>query len=571
MSRIHYAFRRLAREPWSAVVAIATLAIAIGACTALFSIVQAVLLRPMGIDAPARVVVMWPTSHGNVSEFPFAAARTLSDRMSSLHDVALVGSVNWFTRFKATSGVPGEVMSHAAVSASFFDVLRAPPLLGRTFRPADDLPTAPRVLILSHGLWVRRFGQDPNVIGRLAYLSDHPFEIVGVMRPEFFYPRGAEFWTPAGPVLADSAQSENVPLDNLLNGLGVFYGVARLADGATADRVRAETAPYLAHVSPEQKLDVSSAGISVTTLPDQIFASARPALLALMGAVVAVLLIACTNVAALLLARDASRTRETAVHAALGASRWTLVSQRIADSGVIAVSGAVIGVAAAALAIRPLVSLSPADIPRLDAAAIDLHVLGFAVGLTVMTTVVVGLLPAWRLGRVSVVTDLKGAATGTTERSGRVGMRRWLVALQVATTVVLLIAAVLSVRSFIRLAHLDLGFDPAQVLTFTLLGTDDTRVDTREQGDDLLERLLARLRQDPRVVAAGAVNQLPFAFGSIGWNANFLLEGQVDSLDTLFGNPPLNRRRRRGHGAVSGDPVTTARSLRAVPAGRPDR
>jgi hypothetical protein len=201
----------------------------------MFSIMQAVLLRPMGIEAPARVVVVWPTSHGNVGEFPFAAARTLSDRMPSLNDVALVGSVNWFTRLKATSDVPGEVISMAAVSASFFDVLRAPPLLGRTFRPADDQSTAPRVLILSHGLWVRRFGQDPNVVGRVAYLGDHPFEIVGVMRPEFFYPRGAELWTPAGPVLADSARSENVPLDNILSGVGTFYGVARLEDEATVD------------------------------------------------------------------------------------------------------------------------------------------------------------------------------------------------------------------------------------------------------------------------------------------------------------------------------------------------
>jgi predicted permease len=494
----------------------------------------------MGIEAPARVVVLWPTSHGNVGEFPFAAVRTLSERMRSLHDVALVGSVNWFTRLKPTSDAPGEVMSMAAVSASFFDVLRAPPLLGRTFRPADDRSTAPPVLILSHGLWVRRFGQDPNVIGRVAYLGDDPVEIVGVMRPEFFYPRGAEFWMPAGPLLAESAQAQNVPLDNILNGVGTFYGVARLAEGSTVDRVRAETLSYIAQAVPEQKLDVSSAGISVTSLPDQIFAAARPALLALMGAVVAVLLIACTNVAALLLARDASRTRETAVHAALGASRWTLVSQRLADSGVIAVSGAVIGVAAAALAVRPLVFLSPADIPRLDTAAIDLGVLAFAVALTVLTTLVVGLLPAWRLRRASVASDLKGAATGTTERSGRVGISRWLVTLQVATTVVLLIASALSVRSFVRLASLDLGFDPAHVLTFTVLGTDDTRVDTREQGDDLLDRLLARLQQDPRVVAAGAVNQLPFTFGPIGWDASFVLEGQLDSRDTRSRNPPLN-------------------------------
>jgi predicted permease len=229
-----------------------------------------------------------------------------------------------------------------------------------------------------------------------------------------------------------------------------------------------------------------------------------------------------------------------AVRTALGASRWRLVSQRLVDSGVIAGSGAIVGVAAAALAIRPLVSLSPSDIPRLDAVAIDWHVLSFAVALTVLTTVVVGLLPAWRLKRVSVAADLKGAATGTTERSGRLGIRRWLVTLQVATTVVLLIASALSVRSFVRLARLDLGFDPVHVLTFTVLGTDDTRVDTREQGDDLLERLLARLRQDPRVEAAGAVSQLPFTFGPIGWDASFLLEGQVASPDTRSRNPPLN-------------------------------
>ncbi len=539
MTQIRYAVRRVVREPWSAAVAVATVAIAIGACTAMFSIVQAVLLRPMGIESPARVVVMWPTDQAIAAEFPYAAARTLS-AMSSLEDVALLGSMNWFSSVRAARGAPSEVLSMAAVSSSFFDVLGARPLLGRTFRAADDLPTAPPVLVLSHGLWVRRFGQDPHIVGRVAYVGDEPAEIVGVMPPELFYPRGAEYWAPAGPLLRGGAAAENVPLDHMLSEVGIFHAVGRLSRAANLGAVRAESAQYIGQIAREQRREPSNAGLHVTALPDRIFGSARPALQLLMGAVLAVLLIACTNVSALLLARDESRTREIAVYAVLGADRWTLVAQRLTESGVIAAMGAVFGVSAAALLTRPLASLSPADIPRLDATTLDLGVLGFALVLTMLTTLGVGLLPAWRVRGVSIAPHLQGAATGTTAPSGRVGLRRWLVTLQVAVTVVLLMASALAARSFIRLAELDLGFDSYNVLTFTVLGTDETRITTREQGDDLLERLLARLRQDPRVEAAAAVNQLPFVFGPTGWDSSFVLEGQVDSPETSSRNPRLN-------------------------------
>lgn len=259
-----------------------------------------------------------------------------------------------------------------------------------------------------------------------------------------------------------------------------------------------------------------------------------------MGAVTLVLLIACTNVAGLLFARGASRAREMAVRTALGASRRILIRQLLTESALLVVAGTVVGVTIAALALEALIALSPADIPRLSATAIDGRVLVVSVLVAAVTTLIVGLAPAAHVSRTSVVQDLRGPATGVAGHGSRARTRRVLLALQVAGTLVLLIAAGLCVQSFARLSRLDLGFDPANVLTFSIAGLDESRYPLPAQRDDVVERLLARFAHVPQVIAAAAVSQRPFAHGPVGNDTGFLLEGQVETPEAWARNPILN-------------------------------
>jgi predicted permease len=366
------------------------------------------------------------------------------------------------------------------------------------------------------------------------------FEIVGVMPAAFFFPRGAAYWTPAAPRLASMARHQVQQMAENFDRLGVFYGLGRLRPAATLSGTRAEAALFVRAEGEAFKVDLTDLQLVVTPIVDHIFGRARPALVVLMGAVLTVLLIACVNVAGLLFARGASRTREIAVRAALGAGRGVLIRQLLMESAVVALSGAIVGVSAAALALDTLIALSPADIPRLDTTALDSRVLLFAVVIAAATTLVVGLAPARRLSRPSLVDDLKGSATGIAGRSGRAGMGRALVALQVAATVVLLVAAGLCVRSFERLADLDLGFDPRNVLTFRIGGLDETRYTDRAQRSAVVEQLLSRFERAPHVIAAGAVLERPFEHGPIGWDTGLLLEGQPDTPQSWSRNPMLN-------------------------------
>ena len=542
---VWYAMRRFAREPVFAATAIAILAVGIGACTAMFSIVQAVLLRPFGVNAPDRVVMIWGgnTRHQAVGELTYSADRELRESIRSFQEVAIVSSVNWSGTMSLAGGEPLG-MPVSVVSATFFDVLGARPLLGRTFRAEDDQRSAPPVLILSHAVWTQQFGGDPNVIGRTVMVREEapaePFEIVGVMPEAFFFPRGAKVLdTRCAPNCQDRA-SPGRPIEPMFERLGVFYGLARLKAGATIGMARAEGALHIKSQAEKFKVDLSDERMVVTPILTHIFGRARPALFTLMAAVVLVLLIACFNVAVLSFARGASRTREMAVRAALGASRGVLMRQLLAESALLALLGTVVGVAVAALTLDTLVALSPADIPRLDDTALDVRVLVFAIAVAVLTTLVVGLAPAAHLSRPSLVDDVKGASTGVAYRSGRARTRRALIAVQVAATLVLLVAAGLCVQSFARLVQIDLGFDPANVLTFNVGGLDDTRYPARSQRHEAVEQLVARIGRLPHVSAAGAVLQRPFEHGPIGMDSAFLLEGQADTMQSWARNPMLN-------------------------------
>jgi putative ABC transport system permease protein len=542
---LRYALRRLGRDRGFTAAAVLILAVGIGACTAVFSIVHAVLVRPLAITDADRIVMLWfvDTRHQAIGELPYSARRNLLAPLQSLEDIALVGSVNWGGALRIP-GAPPVGLASSAVSGTFFDVLGASARIGRTFTPRDDEPSAAPVMVLSHATWTQYFGADPAVVGRKVPMggaaSPLLVEVVGVMPPEFFFPRGAQYWTPAAAELGRIAAVAGNPLQPLLDTVGVFYGVGRLKAGANRASLRDEAALFWIAEAEKHRIDLSTHRIEFTPLLDHVFGRARAALTLLMGAVVVVLLIACGNVAGLLFARGAAGTREMAVRAALGASRGALVRQLLIESALIAAVGSTTGMLAATLALDWLVRLSPADIPRLDSAAIDGPVLAFAIACALATTLAVGLAPALRLSRPSLVDDIKGGVTGVAARGGSVLTRRWLIGLQVAGTLVLLVAAGLCLRSFARLNQEDLGFSPRNVLTFSVGGLGKEGYPAREARLDALEQLLARLERLPQVTRAAAILQRPFEHGPIGMDTAVRLEGQPEAPTGREGNPVLN-------------------------------
>ena len=410
------------------------------------------------------------------------------------------------------------------------------------FDAKDDDPQAERRLVLSHAAWTQFFGADPSVIGRRVMVREEatpqPFEVIGVMPPEFFFPRGAQYWTTAAPRLEAIARHTGQPRADLFGKLGVFYALGRLKPGVSVEDARREMPSYLKAVADQFRIDLSTFRIIVTPLLDFVFGPARQTLWLLMAAVALVLLIARGNVAGLVFARAASRRRELAVRAALGASRGVLVRQLLAESALIAFAGGLLGVAGAAAVLETLVALSPADIPRLNDAGIDWPVALFALATALVATSLVGLVPALRASRTSLVDDMKNGSMGAGQAASP--GRGVLVAVQVAGTLVLLIATGLCVRSFAKLSDLDLGFNPAQVLTFSVTGLNEAQSPSRAARHDLVDRLLASVEQLPQVRTAGAILQRPFEHGPIGMDSSVLLEGQAATPDESNRNGVLN-------------------------------
>jgi putative ABC transport system permease protein len=430
-------------------------------------------------------------------------------------------------------------VSYSSVSGTFFDTLGASALVGRPLRGPDDQWDGVRRIVLSEGLWRRRFDADPTVVGRTITLGEGenavPADIVGVMPAEFDFPRGAELWATTGPELGAIKRKNERPSSQFIEELRVYYGVGRLKAGATHAAATADLDRISRALNATRKYPTQGERVVLTPLVAYIFGSARPALYALMGAVGLVLLIACANVASLLLARGAAREREVAVRLALGASRRQIALWLLGDGAVIAGVGGILGVAVAAASLRALIALSPADIPRLGDTRVDGWVLLFAIGVSGCTALLVGLAPAWQLSRPDLVASLNRTARAG---GGRGRTRQLLVAGEVALTTVLLVAAGLMIQSFLQLARLDLGFNPVDVLTFKL-GGPESKYPTIEAQRILIDALVARVEQVPGVVSAGVIFQLPFAHGPIGMDTDFVLEGDAPATGGRR-NPILN-------------------------------
>jgi predicted permease len=521
------------RAGWLSATVVLILAVAIGAVTAIFSIAHAVLIRPLPVAAPDRVMLLWGRDDARsqqVVEVSVLDQRAWLAGQKSFTGIELFGSVNWGELHVTGPGQPFRAVQNA-VSSGFFDVLGARPMIGRTFRPADDLRGARPTVVLSADVWRQQFSSDPSVVGRLLTVGTGTkavrCEVIGVMPPDFRIPAGAQVWTALGPALAGA---ENVR---------AMYALGRLAPGETVETAVAELSTIARNEEVKNGMANTSMAVVATPLMTHLLGPARPALLAIAGASGALLLIACANAAALLLVHGAARTREVAVRFALGARRLQIVRQLFCESIVLSLIASVLGVGLAYVSFAAIVSLAPIEVPRLDEAAIDVRALLFALVLCLGTAVMVGLFPAWRHSGAAPVAGLLERSRSATAASSSARARKLLVAAQLAAVVVLLTAAGLFIRSFNALLRLDLGFDPHGVLTFNL-GFSEEKHDTKEKQWALVDAVLDSARRLPGAIAAGAVFQRPFAHGAIGMDTNVIIEGQPLASESASRNPILN-------------------------------
>ncbi len=503
---LRYAVRTLRRSPGYTLVALLTLALGIGANTAIFSMIRGVLLRPLPYHEGERLVMLeQPASLAGVQDARFSAQEIQDYRSQSK---ALQGIVEYHSMpfILLGDGEPSRVQT-AVVSANFFDILGLKPLLGRAFREGEDQAGAEPVLMLSHGYWMRQLGGDPAVIGRTFEMNDRIHTVIGVLPAVPQYPEENDVYMPVSscPFRMGAPARENRTFRML-----TLFG--RLAPGATlagADTEFQSIAKRLHEQYPQAYPSGQGFSIRVASLHDEMTRRARPTLLLLLGTAVFVLLIACANVANLTLARLIRRERELALRAALGADRGRLIRQLLAEGGLLALAGGVLGLGLAAGAMKLLTAFAARFTPRADEIAIDGTVLAFTLVVSLLTGLAFALLPALP-SRVNLVGALRdGGAATSGGRSLRT--RSMLVVVQVAVSVVLLVGAGLMVRSLVALQRVDPGFDSERVLTMTL-DLNWSRYTTADLIRGFHERLHSRLASQPGVVAAAST--LVFPLGS---------------------------------------------------------
>jgi putative ABC transport system permease protein len=510
---LRYAVRTLGRAPGFTLIAVATLALGIGACTAIFSVVHGVMLRPLPYSQAERLVIVWGELRARaVPDWPFAPPdyRDLRQQATQFEGIAAVMPGGRPT-ITGDGGQPEQVRVMGATT-NLFAVLGARVAAGRDFVEADGVwqpqprgtqaPRLPRIAILSHGFWQRRYGGDAGVVGRSIDLGGGRADVVGVLAPGFellFPPRAGierlpDIWT-ALRIDYENASRNNVSL----------RVVGRMKPGVSVEQASADVEA----VSAELRLRFpmkQTAGLHFRAVPmhADLVKDVRPAMLALMGAVVFVLLIACANVANLLVVRSAARSRELAIRAAVGGSRFRLVRQLLAESLVVAGGGTLLGLALADAGIQALLSLAPADLPRLDHVSIDPAVLAFTVAAGLSTALACGMLPALRASRPDVMAVLRQGSGAAGLRAGRL-LRNAVVTTEVALSFVLLVACGLMLRSFAALHRIDPGYDPRGVLTFSL----QARLPQPAQRADLVRQVRERLQALPGVRSVSAASPLP--------------------------------------------------------------
>ena len=521
---LRFGLRMLRKNPGFSLVAILTLALGIGACTAIFSVVHTVLLRPLPFAEQERLVALWKRDTASSQPFvelSFAEVRDWKQQANSLFDVAVLPATVYGYGYVLTGRGEAVQLESAKVSGGFFALLGAQAAVGRVFNESDDVLNGPKVAVISDRVWRERFNADPELIGQSLTLSESNYTVIGVMPAKFEYPKGVDLWLPFKTVVAAPATERY--------GMTFLTAVGRLKDGVSLAQAEAELNTVVARIAaahPETK--ANGHRIVITPLAAHLFGDARPALWLLLAATGMLLLITTANIANLSLARATARRREFAVRAALGAGRGRLVWQLLTESFLLALVGGIGGVALSYWLIKLLVRVAPADIPRIEDVSLNVTVLLFSLVITLLTAVLCGLVPALAASRLNLNqalneggSKMSGGQSGTRTRSA-------LVIAEVAITVVLLVGATLILRSFVNLSRLDLGFNPANVLTMHLRLQGAKYNGKPEVRREFYRQLVERLEARPGIEAASAVLIRPME-GEAGWDVSFALEGQSET------------------------------------------
>jgi predicted permease len=528
---LRYAFRSLRTNAGFTLAAVLTLGLGVGAASAVFTVVDGVLLRPLPYADPGRLAMIWV--YGSLAqgggELPLSSGLYVEarDAVKGLSPMAAFRS--WPFVLSGEANAEPEQIAGARVEPTLFATLGVRPLLGRTFTAAEATPGGPRVVVISYGLWQRRFGGARDILGRMVSLSGERYSIVGVMPRGLAFPRGAEL--PAG--LQFGARTDVwapltfSPEDRVNYWTMNLAAIARFAPGVTPSAARSELAAFGTRRFKELGIPAGRFAYTAVGLEDQAARSVRRGLLVLLGAVGFVLLIACTNVANLLIARTGAREREFAVRAALGAGRMRIVRQLVTENLVLALGGAAVGMVIAIWGSRVMLALVPGSLPRADDVGVDARVVGFACLIAIAAGVAFGIASALHVARQSVAATLQSAGARLTGTARRRFGRRLIVAAEVALSVILLVGAGLLAGSFARLQRVTPGFDTTGVLTGNVVLPVGARFDPIHDGPRwhrFFDQFTARLDALPGVSEAGAVSSLPLS-GAVE-SGGFTIDGR---------------------------------------------
>ncbi|MEN3333459.1 MAG: hypothetical protein V7641_2824 [Blastocatellia bacterium] len=537
---LRYSLRLLAKRPGFTLVAVITLALGIGANTAIFSVVNAVLLRPLNYNEPDQIVALWenvPTKGGRWRVAP-ANFFDWKNQNQVFAEMAAFSS----SGFNLTGTGEPEQIRGARASQGYFSVLGVEPILGRAFLPEEYEPGKGQVVILDYGFWQRRFGSDSKLIGQTLTLDDKPYTVVGVM-PAGIYPT----WpmTAAGISFEPQQQQYWVPMSFTADWAANRYShvlgvVARLKPGVTTGRAQTEMDVIAQRLEQDYPANNRDEGIIISPFINEVVGNVRPALFVLLGAVGCVLLIACANIASLLLAQLAARRKEIAIRAALGARRAHLVRQFLVEGLMLSLLGGACGVLLATWGIDLLLRMIPQNIPRLNQVGVDLKVLSFTLLLSLAASLIFGFAPALQASKTDLQEALKEAGRSSGANPSRQRFRRLLVVAQIGMAVVLVIGAGLLIKSFWRLRQVDPGFNPAHVVVMNLT-IPPSRYREWHQISGFYTQLHERLQNLPGVRSATIAYDQPLASN---WINSFLIEGQPAPAP---GQTPVENFRPVGH------------------------
>jgi putative ABC transport system permease protein len=501
---LRYGARILIKKHGFTLIAVLTLALGIGANTALFSVINGVLLNPLPFPEPGRLMALWSADQRRAESKEAMSWLDFSDYRAQNRSFERLAAWTEIDH-TLTEGDAPQRLSCAWVTADFFAALGVPPMLGRFFDPAQFKVEQPDEVILSHSLWRDRFGSARDLVGKRISINERPYTVVGVLPPGYRLPLQPmqiypiELWMPA-PEVGNALFARR--------GVRLLHAFGRLKQGVTQSAARAELDTLSANLRAQYPETNQHFGVRIKPALEELSGDLRRPLLVLFGAVACVLLIACVNVAGLLLARGATRQRELAVRAALGAQRWRIVRQLLVESLILALLGGGLGVLLAAWGVDGLLALSPTELPGRNMVRLNGGVLAFTVVLSLLTGLLFGLIPAWTASKLDLTTALKdGARTVAGGLAGR-RMRNALVVAELALALILLAGAGLLVKSFWRLRQVDPGFDPHNVLTLRL-SLNGFKYQKPKEWADWFSRLQERLEQIPGVRSASVVMPVP--------------------------------------------------------------